>query len=67
MELTLDMTRRYTYADYLTWIDDKRRELIDGFIKMMSPTPALSHSRVEGRIYATLPNLTGAAVWERPT
>jgi len=30
MELTLDMTKRYTYADYLTWLDDVRRELIDG-------------------------------------
>jgi Uma2 family endonuclease len=59
MELTLDMTRRYTYADYLTWLDDKRRELIDGFIKMMSPAPALSHSRVEGRIYNTLYNYIG--------
>ncbi|MDR0995272.1 MAG: Uma2 family endonuclease [Tannerella sp.] len=36
MELTLDMTKRYTYADYLTWMDDKRRELVDGFIKLMS-------------------------------
>jgi Uma2 family endonuclease len=36
MELVLDMNRRYSYADYLTWVDDKRRELIDGFIKMMS-------------------------------
>ena len=32
MELQLDLTKRYTYADYLTWLDDKRRELIDGFI-----------------------------------
>jgi Uma2 family endonuclease len=30
----------YTFADYLTWADDKTRELIDGFIKMMSkPKP----------------------------
>ena len=34
--LTLDETKRYTYADYLTWLDDKRRELIDGFIHLMS-------------------------------
>ena len=36
MELLLDLKKRYTYADYLTWADDKVRELIDGFIKMMS-------------------------------
>jgi Uma2 family endonuclease len=34
--LELDETQRYTYADYLTWLDDKRRELIDGFIHLMS-------------------------------
>jgi Uma2 family endonuclease len=34
--LNLDLTKRYSYADYLTWIDDKRRELIDGFIYVMS-------------------------------
>ena len=27
------LNKRYTYADYLTWMDDVRRELIDGFIK----------------------------------
>ena len=32
----LDAYKRYTYADYLTWIDDKRRELIDGFFHLMS-------------------------------
>jgi Uma2 family endonuclease len=39
MELSLDLNERYTYADYLTWLDGKARELIHGFIKMMSPAP----------------------------
>jgi len=34
--LHLDLTKRYSYADYLTWFDDVRRELIDGFIHLMS-------------------------------
>ena len=34
--LDLDESKRYTYADYLTWLDDKRRELINGFIHLMS-------------------------------
>jgi len=34
--LNLDESKRYTYADYLTWLDDKRRELINGFIHLMS-------------------------------
>ena len=37
MELSLDLKKRYTYADYLMWTDDKLRELIDGFIKITPP------------------------------
>ncbi len=44
--LNLDLNKRYTYADYLTWIDDKRRELFNGFIKMMTPAPSTGHQRV---------------------
>jgi len=43
--LDLDMTKRYTYADYLTWLDDKRRELINGFINLMS-APNMIHARI---------------------
>ena len=44
MEITLDLNRRYTYADYLTWVDDKMRELLNGFIRLMSPAPAVKHA-----------------------
>jgi len=44
--LNLDETKRYTYADYLTWFDDKRRELIDGFIRLMSPAPSTRHAKI---------------------
>jgi Uma2 family endonuclease len=54
MELILDMNKRYTYADYLTWWDDKRRELINGFIKMMSPAASVSHARVVKRIFVAM-------------
>ena len=43
--LNLDTSKRYTYADYLTWLDDKRRELIDGFIHLMS-APLRRHAHV---------------------
>ena len=43
--LNLDLTKRYTYADYLTWFDDVRRELIDGFIHFMS-APVRIHARL---------------------
>ena len=43
--LNLDESKRYTYADYLTWLDDKRRELINGFIHLMS-APNELHARI---------------------
>jgi Uma2 family endonuclease len=50
MELNLDVTKRYTYADYLTWLDDKRRELIDGFVHILS-APSILHSEISGNLY----------------
>jgi Uma2 family endonuclease len=46
MELSLDLNRRYTYADYYTWWDNTRRELLHGLIKLMSPAPAPIHQRI---------------------
>ena len=43
--LNLDESKRYTYADYLTWLDDKRRELINGFIHLMS-APVRVHAYI---------------------
>jgi Uma2 family endonuclease len=44
--LNLDMNKRYTFADYLTWWDDKRRELIDGFVHKMTPAPVRKHQKI---------------------
>jgi Uma2 family endonuclease len=49
--LHLDETKRYTYADYLTWIDDKRRELINGFIYLMS-APRRIHAEISMELSA---------------
>jgi len=49
--LDLDLNKRYTYKDYLTWIDDKRRELYDGFIKMMSPAPKRMHQNISSFLH----------------
>ena len=54
MELLLDMKKRYSYADYLTWADDKMRELIDGFIKIMSPAPSTIHQRTSVKLITRL-------------
>ena len=53
MELVLDLKKRYTIADYLTWADDVRRELIDGFIKLF-PAPSPLHADVTGNVYSSL-------------
>ena len=47
--LDLDESKRYTYADYLTWLDDKRRELINGFIHLMSG-PMRKHGRISMKL-----------------
>ncbi len=43
--------RRYTYADYRTWPDDERWELIDGVAWNMSPAPAPGHQEMLGALY----------------
>ncbi|MDR1369248.1 MAG: Uma2 family endonuclease, partial [Dysgonamonadaceae bacterium] len=47
--LDLDESKPYTYADYLTWLDDKRRELIGGFIRLMSG-PLRIHAHVSMKL-----------------
>ena len=42
--------RRYTYADYCTWEDDERWELIDGVPYAMA-APSIRHQGVLGDIY----------------
>ncbi len=44
--LNLDLSKRYSYADYLTWMDDVRRELFDGVIKLMTPAPSSKHQEL---------------------
>ena len=43
--LNLNPSKRYTYADYLTWFDDTHRELINGFMHLMS-APNSIHARL---------------------
>ena len=42
----LDLSKQYTYADYLTWQFDERVELIRGWISRMSPAPLVSHQLI---------------------
>lgn len=52
----LDLTKQYTYADYLTWRFDEMVELIKGYIHKMSPAPSSYHQRVCGRIFLEIGN-----------
>ena len=46
MESTARKLESYSYADYKTWTDEERFELIEGFYYMMSPAPSTLHQRI---------------------
>jgi Uma2 family endonuclease len=52
MSLPLRDNDRHTYADYLTWPEDVRVELIDGLAYIKGPTPYLEHQEVAGEVFA---------------
>lgn len=39
-------SQHWSYADYLTWPDDERWEIIDGVAYAMSPSPGIMHQRI---------------------
>jgi len=45
---------RYTYADYRSWPDSVRGELLDGIFYDMSPAPSVAHQDAAGGVYAQL-------------
>lgn len=46
----LDLTKQYTYADYLTWQFSDRVELIKGWIHSMSTAPKRKHQRISFKL-----------------
>jgi len=48
-----DDEERYTYADYLTWDDDQRWELVDGVPFLMS-APSSRHQAVSSNLHGQL-------------
>jgi Uma2 family endonuclease len=42
---------RFTYADYQTWPDDERWEIIAGVAYAMTPAPSIRHQNVSGNIF----------------
>lgn len=47
----LDLSKEYTYADYLTWRFDEYVELIKGKIFRMTPAPTSFHQEILGNLY----------------
>jgi Uma2 family endonuclease len=52
-ELHLDPAKHYTYADYLTWTDNKMRELLNGVIRIMS-APYIIHAKITGAMFGRM-------------
>jgi Uma2 family endonuclease len=48
------MTERYTVADYMSWDDGERWELIDGVAHHMSPAPTIKHHDIGLNLYSLL-------------
>ena len=46
----LDLTKTYTYSDYLLWQFSERVEIIKGYILKMSPAPSRNHQTVSQNI-----------------
>ena len=66
MAQPVERGKGYTYADYLTWNDDKRWEIIDGVayekkegpsvVSDMTPAPGRRHQLISGRLFAAIFN-----------
>jgi len=46
--------KRYTYAEYYSWDDDTRWELMEGAPYAMVPAPGQKHQSIVGELYAQL-------------
>ncbi len=47
----LDLSKTYTYADYLSWHFHERLELIRGKIFKMAPAPNTHHQEISGNLF----------------
>jgi Uma2 family endonuclease len=52
----LNIEKKYSYADYLSWPDDERWELIDGVPYNMSPAPIPNHQRISVELVRQIAN-----------
>ena len=47
----LDLSRQYTYADYVTWRFQERVELLRGWVAKMSPAPNRRHQTIVSNFF----------------
>jgi hypothetical protein len=47
MPLARKTNKKFTYTDYVTWPDDERWELIDGVAYNITPTPTVTHQKIQ--------------------
>ncbi len=52
----LKLEPQFTYADYRSWPDDERWELIDGIPYAMTPAPRIRHQRIAGNFFGEMRN-----------
>ncbi|MBX0292241.1 Uma2 family endonuclease [Hymenobacter sp. HSC-4F20] len=50
----LDLTKTYTYADYLTWQLTDFVELVKGKVRRMSPAPRRVHQKISGYFFGSV-------------
>lgn len=48
---TINFNKTYSFADYFSWSDGKRYELIDGKVKRMTPAPNKKHAVLTANIF----------------
>jgi Uma2 family endonuclease len=54
----LDLSKKYTYANYLTWRFTERVELIKGYVHKIEPVPNVLHQKVSMKLSVILLNYT---------
>ena len=50
----LDLTKQYTFADYVTWRFSERVEILRGWVARKSPSPSSYHQRVSTELQGAL-------------
>lgn len=50
--MALPLEKEWNYADLLSWEDDMRYELIEGYPVMMAPGPSTVHQDILGELFA---------------